>query len=77
MKKKPVFPIFIFSALTGGKTSGLNLNGILSAVGGLDQNQDGKVNMDDLTAMISGAAKGQQQDGGAGILGALKGMFGK
>lgn len=70
----------IFHSLTGGQTSGLNLSGILQSVtaGGLDQNNDGKVNLSDITSMISHAAGGGQQTGGAGgILGAVKGLFGK
>lgn len=69
----------IFSSLTGGKTSGINLGGILSSItggGGLDQNHDGKVNLNDLTSLVSGAAKGEQQSGGGGIMGALKGILG-
>lgn len=70
----------IFSSLTGGKTAGINLGGILGSLtgGGLDKNNDGKVNLDDLTSMVSGAAQGEQQkDDGGGIMGALKGIFGK
>jgi hypothetical protein len=69
----------IFSSLTGGKTSGLDLGGILGSLtgGGLDQNHDGKVNINDLTGMIGGAAQSEQQNNGGGIMGALKGIFGK
>lgn len=69
----------ILGSLTGGKTSGVNLGGVLSSItggGGLDQNHDGKVDLNDLTSMVSGAAQNEQQSGG-GILGAIKGMFGK
>lgn len=68
----------IFHSLTGGQTSGLNLSGVLQSVTGgkLDQNQDGKVDLSDITSMVSKAAGGQQSGEGGGILGTLKGMFG-
>ncbi len=67
----------IFSSLTGGQSSGLNLNSILQSVAGkgLDRDGDGDTDLNDITSMISGAAQGQQQSGG-GIMGALKGIFG-
>lgn len=69
----------IFSSLTGGKSSGLDLGGILGSLtggGGLDQNKDGKVDLNDITGMLGGAAKNEQQRGD-GMMGALKGIFGK
>ncbi|MGH2642516.1 MAG: hypothetical protein ACRDE2_01085 [Chitinophagaceae bacterium] len=68
----------IFHSLTGGQTSGMNLGGMLKSVtgGSLDQNQDGKVDLSDVTSMISKAAQGQQGSSGGGILGAVKGLFG-
>ena len=68
----------IFHSLTGGQTSGMNLGGILQSVtgGSLDQNQDGKVDLSDVTSMIGKAAQGQQGGSGGGILGAVKGLFG-
>lgn len=73
----------IFSSLTGGKTSGLNLGSILQSVtqGGLDKNHDGAVNINDVTSMISSAMQGQGAaqpgESSGGIMGALKGIFGK
>lgn len=69
----------IFHSLTGGQSSGMNLGGILQSVtgGSLDQNQDGKVDLSDVTGMISKAAQGQQGGSGGGILGAVKGLFGR
>lgn len=68
----------VFHSLTGGKTSGLNLGGLLQSVtsGGLDQNHDGKVNLSDVTSMISNAAQGQSSESDGGIMGAVKGLFG-
>jgi len=74
----------IFSNLTGGKTSGLNLNSILQSVTGssLDKNADGKVDLNDITGMISGAVQGnaatpgQEQGSSGNIMGAIKGLFG-
>lgn len=70
----------IFSHLTGGKTSGLNLEGMLQSLGGggLDKDHDGDVDFKDVTQMISGAVQGGQgsQGGGGGIMDTLKGMLG-
>lgn len=73
----------IFSSLTGGKSSGLNLGGILGSLtgnGGLDQNKDGKIDLSDISGMLGGAAKNQQQnneDNGGNLMDSLKGLFGK
>jgi hypothetical protein len=72
----------IFGSLTGGKSSGLNLEGMLQSLGGggLDKDHDGDVDFNDVTQMISGAVSGQGSQGGGvqggGILDSLKGMLG-
>jgi hypothetical protein len=71
----------IFGSLTGGKTSGLNLEGMLQSLGGgLDKDHDGDVDFNDVTQMISGAVSSQKAQGGGaqggGILDSLKGMLG-
>jgi hypothetical protein len=72
----------ILNSLTGGAANGINLQGILGSLsGGLDKNGDGKVNLDDLTSLLSNGAK-QQQEGNAkggleeGLGGVLKNLFG-
>ncbi|MBS1496270.1 MAG: DUF937 domain-containing protein [Bacteroidetes bacterium] len=75
----------IFNSLSGGNTSGLDIQGILSKFTGgnatagagsnpLDKNNDGKVDLSDITAAFSGNSG---QGGGGGILDSLKGLFGK
>lgn len=71
----------IVDHLTGGQAGGLNIGSLLGSVtqaGGLDQNKDGKVDLQDVAGMVSNAVKGQQgtQEGGGGILNAIKGLFG-
>lgn len=45
----------IFSQLSGGKTAGLNLQGLLSKFrGGLDRDGDGDVDLNDLRALVAG-----------------------
>ncbi|RFS22475.1 hypothetical protein DVR12_11770 [Chitinophaga silvatica] len=71
----------ILNSLTGGAAQGLNLQGILGSLsGGLDKNGDGKVNLDDLTSLLSNGAK-KQGEGGSnnsneGLGGMLKNLFG-
>lgn len=64
----------IVNQLTGGKTAGVDLKGIL------DRNGDGEVNLGDAMALFTGDnkndANASQEQGGGGILGKLKGMFG-
>jgi hypothetical protein len=60
----------IFNSLSGGSTSGMNVQGLLNKFkGGLDQDGDGDVDMQDLTAAFSG------KGGGGGIMDKLKGLF--
>lgn len=70
----------IFSSLTGGKTGGLDLQGMLSRVtqgGGLDRDGDGDTDMNDIINMVKGGAAEQQQKGGGGMMDIVKGLFGR
>lgn len=55
----------IFNKLSGGKTSGLNVQAMLTKLG--DKDGDGDVDLKDLQAMFSGSG---------GLAGKVKGMFG-
>ncbi|HVI44101.1 MAG TPA: hypothetical protein VM802_04510 [Chitinophaga sp.] len=69
----------ILNSLTGGSAQGINLQSILGSLsGGLDKNGDGKVDLSDLTSLLSNGAQQQQQNqsGGGGIGGLLKGLLG-
>lgn len=68
----------IFSSLTGGKTAGLDLQGILSRFtqGGLDRDGDGDTDMSDIINMVKGGAVQQRQaTGGGGMVDLVKGLF--
>lgn len=68
----------IFSSLTGGKTGGLDLQGLLGKVtqgGGLDKDGDGDTDLNDVINMVKGGAS-QQQQGGGGMMDIVKGLFG-
>ena len=81
----------IFNSLSGNSTSGLDIQGILSKFTGggaanttntagnnpLDQNGDGNVDLNDITAAFSGNKTGDNSGGGGGILNTIKGLFGK
>ena len=57
----------IFNQFSGGKTSGMDVGGILNKFkGGLDKDGDGDVDLSDLTAMFGG---------GGGLMDKVKGMF--
>ena len=59
----------IFNQLTGGKTAGVNMGGILNKFkGGLDKDGDGDVDLSDLTGLLTGS-------GGGSVLDKVKGMF--
>lgn len=60
----------IFNSLSRGKTSGLDVQGLLGKVtaGGLDKDGDGDTDLNDVKAMFQG--------GGSGIMDNLKGLFG-
>ncbi|HSB92115.1 MAG TPA: hypothetical protein VLC28_03320 [Flavitalea sp.] len=59
----------IFNQLTGGKTSGVNMGGILDKFkGGLDKDGDGDVDLSDLTGLLTGGGSGSMMD-------KVKGMF--
>lgn len=68
----------IFSSLTGGKTAGLDLQGLLGRVtqGGLDRDGDGDTDMNDIINMVKGGAAQQKQQSGGGVLDMVKGLFG-
>lgn len=68
----------IFSSLTGGKTGGLDLQGLLGRVtqGGLDRDGDGDTDLNDIISMVKGGAAEQQQRGG-GMMDMVKGLFGR
>ena len=58
----------IFNQLSGGKTSGLNVQGLMNKLkGGLDSDHDGDVDLQDLKAVFSG---------GGSVVDKLKGMLG-
>ena len=59
----------IFNNLSGGSTSGFNMQALLTKFkgAGLDHDGDGDTDLQDLTKMVSG--------GGGGILDKVKGMF--
>lgn len=63
----------IFNSLSGGRTGGMNIQGLLGkfAAGGLDKDGDGDVDMQDLMAMFSGG-----QGGGGGMLDNVKNLLG-
>ena len=69
----------IFSSLTGGKTGGLDLQGLLGRVtqGGLDRDGDGDTDLNDIISMVKGGAAEQQQRGGGGMMDIVKGLFGR
>lgn len=69
----------IFSSLTGGKTGGLDLQGLLGRVtkGGLDRDGDGDTDLNDIINMVKGGAAEQQQSGGGGMMDMVKGLFGR
>ena len=76
----------IFNSLSGGKTGGMDISSLVSQFGGnaLDKNNDGKVDLADLTAAFSGGENNNnqpqnnnnQQSGGGGILDTLSGLLG-
>jgi len=58
----------IFNSLSGGSTSGIDVQGLLNRFkAGLDQDGDGDVDLQDLTAAFSGG----------GLMDKLKGLFGR
>ncbi|MBK8088295.1 MAG: DUF937 domain-containing protein [Chitinophagaceae bacterium] len=70
----------IFSSLTGGKTGGLDLQGLLGKVtqgGGLDRDGDGDTDLNDVINMVKGGASQQQQSGEGGMMDLVKGLFGR
>ncbi len=68
----------IFSSLSGGKTGGMDIGGMISKFGGsgLDKNHDGKVDLSDLTAAFSGGGATSGSQEGGGMMDKIKGLFG-
>lgn len=64
----------IFNSLSGGKTGGMDIAGLLGKVtsGGLDKDGDGDTDLSDITSMFSG---GGSATSGGGILDTVKGLF--
>lgn len=62
----------VFNQLSGGKTSGLNIQGLLSKVksGGIDLDGDGDTDLQDLLSVFSSG------NSGGGLLDKVKGLFG-
>ena len=59
----------IFNQLTGGKTAGVNMGGMLNKFkAGLDTDRDGDVDLSDLTGLLTGGGSGSVVD-------KVKGMF--
>lgn len=63
----------IFNSLSGGSTSGFNMQALLNKLKGigLDKDRDGDVDMQDLMKLIPAGGT----NGGGGILDKVKGMF--
>jgi hypothetical protein len=63
----------IFNNLTGGKTSGMNMSGLMEKYrsGAFDADGDGDTDFNDLKAMLSGG----MGSGGGSIFDKVKGMF--
>ncbi len=66
----------IFNNLSGGRTSGMDLQGLAGRMmgGALDRDGDGDTDLQDLMGMFRGGGSGSNQ--GSNPLDALKGMFG-
>lgn len=62
----------IFNHLSGGKSQGFNIQGLLGKVtqGGLDKDGDGDTDLQDVMAMFSGG-----QGGAGNLLDSVKGLF--
>ena len=62
----------IFNSLSGGQTSGLNIQGLLSKVQGgkLDLDGDGDTDLQDLMSVVKGGGSG------GGLMDKVKGLFG-
>ena len=73
----------IFNSISGNKTGGMDIGSLVSEFGGssLDKNNDGQVNLADLTAAFtsnnSQTNEQNPQQGSGGIMDSLKGLFGK
>jgi Bacterial protein of unknown function (DUF937) len=66
----------IMNVLSGGKTSGIDFGSLLSQ--GAGAFADGKLDMNDLVNLASGASNQGQSSGGGGLFGSLLGgLFGK
>ncbi|MFT3845847.1 MAG: hypothetical protein QM725_12405 [Lacibacter sp.] len=63
----------IFNSLTGGKTDGLDLQGLLGKVGGsgFDKDGDGDTDLNDAISLVKDGASG------GGLMNMVKGLFGQ
>lgn len=63
----------LFNSLSGGKTAGINLQGLLSKIkgGALDLDGDGDTDMQDLLSLFNSG-----RNGGGGLMDKVKGLFG-
>lgn len=69
----------LFGQLSGGRTSGMNIEALAGklAGGGMDKDGDGDVDLQDLMGMFTGGGNAGNSNAGGNPLDALKGIFGR